>query len=122
MIKYAIVEIAGRHYKAEVGKELVVDKLEQGNGKVILSKVLLVVADSDIKIGTPTVSGAQVVATVLGQEKKEKIAVVKFRAKSRYRRKMGFRASLTRIKVEQISLNKNKLLGKTKTKASNLAS
>ena len=122
MIKYAIVEITGGQYKAEVGKELVVDKLEQGNGKIILSKVLLVVEDSDIKIGTPTVSGAQVVATVLGQEKGEKISVVKFRAKSRYRRKMGFRASLTRLKIEQISLSKNKVLGKTKTKTSNLAS
>lgn len=102
MGKYAVVEILGKQYKVEEGKELLVDTLGKPDGEVIFDKVLLLVDDGKIKFGTPIVSGAQIKAKVLGEEKGKKIYVIKFRAKSRYRRKIGFRSHLTHIKIEEI--------------------
>ncbi len=99
---FAIVQIGSKQYKVAEGSELLVDKLNAESGEVTLDKVLLFARGGEVKIGTPTVSGVQVVAKVLGQEKGEKVTVLKFKAKSRYRRKLGFRAALTRIKIEKV--------------------
>ena len=108
MASFAIVQIGGKQYKVTEGSELLVDKLNATNGGVTLDKVLLFVDGGEVKIGTPTVSGAQVVAKVLGQEKGEKVTVLKFKAKLRYRRKSGFRAALTRIKIDAIKVTLTK--------------
>lgn len=102
MGKYAVVEIAGKQYKVQEGQELIVDRLPEGNGTVSFDKVLILNEDGQTKVGTPYVSGASVSAKVLAQEKGDKIYVVKFKAKSRYRRRTGFRAQQTRIKIEKI--------------------
>lgn len=105
MNKYAVVEIAGKQYKVQEGQELVVDRLSQDNGAVSFDKVLILNADGQTKIGTPYVSGVSVSAKVIAQEKGDKIYVVKFKAKSRYRRRTGFRAQQTRIAIEKIMLS-----------------
>lgn len=102
MANFAIVEIAGKQYKAVAGQELVVDKLAQDTGVITFDKVLMVAGDGDTKIGTPYVSGVSVSAKIVAQEKGEKIYVVKFKAKSRYRRRTGFRAQQTKIIIEKI--------------------
>lgn len=102
MANYAIVEIGGKQYKVEPGKELLVEHLGQTSGVVNFDKVLLVSENGQSKVGAPYVSGISIRATVLGAEKGDKIHVRKFKAKSRYRRHTGFRAKLTRIKVESI--------------------
>lgn len=103
MANFAIVEIAGKQYKAVAGQELVVDKLAQDTGVITFDKVLMVSGDGDTKIGTPYVSGISVSAKVVAQEKDAKIYVVKYKAKSRYRRRTGFRAQQTRILIEKIA-------------------
>ncbi len=118
MADFAIVEIAGKQYKAVAGQELVVDKLAQDAGAITFDKVLMVAVDGDTKIGTPYVSGASVNAKVLAQEKDEKIYVVKYKAKSRYRRRTGFRARQTRITIEKIVIGgKDSEPSKTASKA-----
>ncbi|MBI3289952.1 50S ribosomal protein L21 [Candidatus Microgenomates bacterium] len=102
MADFAIVEISGKQYKAVAGGELIVDRLSQDIGGIIFEKVLLVSTDGAVKIGTPYVAGASVSAKVVAQEKDEKIYVVKYKAKSRYRRRTGFRAQLTRIAIDKI--------------------
>lgn len=102
MANFAIVEIAGKQYKAVAGQELVVDKLAQDTGVITFDRVLMVSGDGDTKIGTPYISGVSVSAKVVAQEKDEKIYVVKFKAKSRYRRRTGFRAQQTRILIDKI--------------------
>lgn len=103
MQNYAIVEISGKQYKVVIGRELLVDRLNQSSVEVVLNKVLLLAENGTVKVGDPYVSGAKVLAKVLGEEKGDKIHVRKYKAKSRYRRHTGFRAKLTRIKIEKIS-------------------
>ncbi|MBI4058688.1 50S ribosomal protein L21 [Candidatus Microgenomates bacterium] len=107
MASFAIVQIGSRQYKAQVGDELIVDRLSQTNGKINLDKVVLLSEDGKVKVGEPYVKDAQVVAQVLGEEKGEKIEVMKYRAKSRYRGHTGFRPKFTKIKVESIGVEKS---------------
>lgn len=111
-MKYAVVRFSGRQYKVSEGDEVLFDKLDSkdlpaGRQEAIkLSDVLLVADDGEAKIGTPTVAGSFVEAKVLGSEKGEKIDVVKFKAKARYRRHTGFRPQYTRVKIDSISISK----------------
>ncbi len=104
---YVIVKTGGKQYKVRKGSVIEVDKLPIAVDKeTVLDDVLLVVSDGKIKIGKPNVINAKVKAKVLDQIKGDKIRVAKFKAKVRYRRVMGFRPLLTRLKIEDIILTK----------------
>lgn len=103
-MKYTIVEISGKQYKVAESEELEVDKIEGKKGKKLtLDKVLLVVDEKKRKIGNPLVKGAKVTAEILEQFKDKKIRVATYKAKSRYRRVIGHRSQLTKIKIEKIT-------------------
>lgn len=99
-MKYAVIKLAGRQYKVSEGEEILVDRLTDTK---VEPEVLLIVEDSKVKIGKPKVAGAKVKVKVVGEEKGEKILVTKYKAKSRYRRRMGFRPQYTRLLIQKIS-------------------
>ena len=102
---YAIVESGGKQYKAVPGTTVEVDRLHIEEGTQIdLDKVLLVADDEDIKVGTPTVDGATVKATVVEHFKGKKILVFKYIPSKRYRRKRGHRQQYTRLQIDEISV------------------
>jgi len=101
MTKYAVIRIKGNQLKVEEGDEILVDKLVSDKPK---AEVLLLVDDQKVSIGKPTVKGVKVNLKVVDRQMKgKKIKVLKYRAKSRYRRRYGFRPVYTRLLVEKIS-------------------
>jgi large subunit ribosomal protein L21 len=105
-MKYAIVESGGKQYKAVEGGTIEVDllKVEAGD-EIKLDQVLLVSDGEDVSVGTPTVSGAHIEATVAGAVKARKIVVFKYKAKERYRAKTGHRQGYTRLQIDKIVSN-----------------
>ena len=101
-MKYAIIKTGGKQYKVTEGDIIEVDRLPQEEGQVVFDEVLLLVNDSGVTIGKPTVTGEKVEARVLGSLKGVKVRVSKFKSKVRYRRVSGFRASLTKVQIEKI--------------------
>ncbi len=100
---YAIVRAGGHQYRVAPGDTIEVEKLEARPGtQVELPEVLMVSGDDGVKIGTPLVSGAKVLATVLSQTKGRKLIIFKYKAKKRYRRKKGHRQQLTRLAIKEI--------------------
>jgi len=53
-------------------------------------------------MGNPTIEGAKVIATSLGEVKGDKIIVFKYKSKVRYRKKTGHRQIYTRLSVNEI--------------------
>lgn len=103
-MKYAIIVTSGTQYRVQEDQVITVDKLEgekDSTGKI--ESVLLVVDDQKIKIGNPMVKDATVEYQIVNQYQGDKIRVSKFKAKSRYRKTMGFRAQLTDIKILSIN-------------------
>ena len=99
--KYAVIRIKGNQYKVTEGQELLVDKLRD---KKIEPEVLLLVDDGKVKVGKPTAKDTKVKIKILKEEEKgKKLYVQKYKAKSRYRKKIGFRPVYTRLLVEKIS-------------------
>ncbi|MDO8599814.1 MAG: 50S ribosomal protein L21 [bacterium] len=100
---YAVINYHGRQYKVSEGEELLLDKLV--SEKIVEAvDVNLIVDGEKVLVGTPNITGAKVALEVLGDEKGKKVTTVKYKAKSRYRKKMGFRPQYTRVKVQKISV------------------
>jgi len=99
-MKYAIIRLQGHQHKVTEGQELLVDSL---GGKKPNPEVLLLVNDKEVQIGTPVLKNAKVAIKVLGEEKGKKLYVKKYKAKSRYRKKIGFRSNYTRLQITKIS-------------------
>jgi large subunit ribosomal protein L21 len=104
-MKYAIVEDGGKQYKAVEGGMIDVDHFASEIGEQLdLERVLLVVNDDQVSVGTPLVQGAKVQATVVDQIKGDKVVVFKYKPKKRYRVKSGHRQQYTRLKIDSIAV------------------
>ena len=103
-MNYAVIKTGGKQYRVSTGDILEIDKLPQDKESVVtFEDVLLWVAGSEVKIGKPVLSDVKVKAKILEQKKGEKIRVSKFKAKSWYRRTIGFRPLLTKVVIEDIA-------------------
>lgn len=101
---YAIVDIAGSQLKVEKNQKLYVNRLEGKEGdKVEFDQVLLVDNDGKVTVGTPSVEGALVSATIVKHLKGDKVLVFKKKRRKGYQKQNGFRAYLTQIQIEEIA-------------------
>ena len=99
---YAVVRAGGRQEKVEVGTIVVLDRLkaDQG-GKIELTPVLYVDGDT-ITHDEKALAKVKVTAEVIGHERGPKIVIQKFKNKTGYKKRQGFRADLTRVKITGI--------------------
>jgi len=67
-----------------------------------LDRVHLIADGDKVTVGKPLVAGAKVIADVLGDGRKEKIIVFKYKPKTRYRRKKGHRQHYTKLSIKDI--------------------
>ena len=101
---YAIIEDQGRQYTVKEGDVLTIDLREATEKETIVFDKVLMLRGDETQVGTPTVAGARVVATVLGDIKDKKIVVRKFKRRKNYRRKQGHRQRYTQIRIESIEV------------------
>lgn len=100
---FAIIETGGKQYRVSPGDELDIELVsKEPKDKLEFNQVLLVKDGDQVKIGKPYLKDVQVVAELLGHKRGKKIRVARFRAKSRYRRVVGHRQSLTRVKIKPV--------------------
>jgi large subunit ribosomal protein L21 len=101
---YAVVTTGGKQYRVEAGSELIVERLAAEPGASITFDRVLLVGDGEVvTVGTPTVAGARVIGTVLGEHLGPKLIIFKFKQKVKYRRTTGHRQHLTRVRIDEIS-------------------
>ena len=100
---YAVVRAGGRQEKVEVGSIITVDRVAgDASNSVSLEAVLLV--DGDTVTHDPkALAKVSVTAEVLGDLRGPKITIHKFKNKTGYHKRQGFRSELTRLKVTDIS-------------------
>ena len=102
---FAIVEISGKQYKVQEGDIVFVDRLEElEEGKSTTFDKVLFISDGDkTTVGTDTVKGAKVKATVVGHGKAKKVVVFKYKPKKNERKVRGHRQPYTKIQIEKIT-------------------
>ncbi len=101
---YAVFQLGGQQFRASVGETVRVEALPQQVGEqVVLDNVLLVSDAGNVQVGQPTVSGAQVKATVVEQGKGDKIVIFDYRpGGKRHKVKTGHRQNYTWLRVDDI--------------------
>ena len=92
----------GRQEKVEVGTIVTMDRIKADkDGNVELAAVLLVDGDK-ITSDAKSLAKVKVTAEVLGDLRGPKIVIQKFKNKTGYKKRQGFRADLTRVKITGI--------------------
>ena len=100
---YAIVDIAGQQFKVEKEQKIFVHRLNAEEGsKIDFDNVLLIDDNGKVNVGTPSLSGAKVSATVLNHLKGEKVLVFKKKRRKGYQKLNGHRQYLSRIQIDEI--------------------
>ena len=106
IMKYAIVEISGRQFWIETGKYYDFNRIPTELGKQItLNRVLLLNNDGDLLIGQPYLNSVTIKGKILEHLRGKKTIVYKMRPKKKTRKKQGHRQELTRVLIEDISVN-----------------
>lgn len=103
-IMYAVITTGGKQYFVKEGEQLQVEKLDLEPGSSLSFEAMLV-AEADgaaVQVGTPFVSGIKVTAKVVEHGRADKISVIKFKPKVRYRRNVGHRQPFTLLTIEKI--------------------
>ena len=101
---YAIIATGGKQYKVAEGDVIRLEKLGAEAGSTYTFDQVLAVGGDSLTVGNPTVAGATVDASVIGDGKGKKVIVYKYKRKSGYHKKNGHRQQYTEVKIEKINL------------------
>ena len=100
---YAVLETGGKQYRVAAGDTVEIERLTIEAGQpVTFDRVLLVNSDGKLSVGTPTVSGATIVADVVEHKRGEKKLTFKMRRRKGYHKSIGHRQELTVVKIKEI--------------------
>jgi large subunit ribosomal protein L21 len=112
---FAVVHTGGNQERVEVGDYL---RIPHRNGKVgddlVFDRILLLKDESGIRVGEELLKGTSVKAVIVRQDNKDlderqtplmgkKIIIIKHKRRKKYRRKIGFRALYTQIRITEIN-------------------
>ena len=102
---YAVIRTGGKQYRVAPNDVLKIEKLPGEAGETITFTDVLAVgsAAGGTTLGTPVVAGATVTATVIAQDRLDKIIIFKKRRRQNSRRKNGHRQHVTVVRVAGIT-------------------
>lgn len=101
---YAVIKTGGKQYQVAVGDKLKIEQIPADiGGTITLSEVLLVADGENVVIGTPTVSGASVTASVVNEGRHKKVRIFKMRRRKHYMKHQGHRQNYTEIQIDAIN-------------------
>lgn len=102
---YAVIRTGGKQYRVGLGDVIRVEKLEGEPGaEVRFGEVLAARQGDSVRVGAPTLAGAQVTGQVVQQGKAKKILIFKKKRRKNYRRRGGHRQMFTAVRVVGIQL------------------
>lgn len=102
---FAVIKTGGKQYRVNAGEKYKFERLDVQPGETIEFDHVLMQADESngvVKIGRPFIDGAKVIGKVIEEGKDDKITILKFKAKKRYKKKMGHRQMYTQVEIMEI--------------------
>ena len=100
---HAVIKTGGKQYRVAPGDTVKVETLAADVGQqVTLSEVLAVSTDTEVKVGSPFVAGAAVVATVVGHGRHDKVTIFKMRRRKHFQKHQGHRQNFTELRIDSI--------------------
>ena len=101
---FAVIRTGGKQYRVTQDAVLKVEKLEAEAGSTVtFTDVLAVGGEGALKLRAPTLAGASVTATVIVQDRLDKVIIFKKRRRQNSRRKNGHRQHVTVLRIASIT-------------------
>ena len=101
---YAVIKTGGKQYKVAAGEKIKIEQIAADVGQEItIDQVLAFGAGAELTVGTPLVTGANVVATVLAQGRHDKVRIFKMRRRKHYQKRQGHRQNFTEIQISAVN-------------------
>ena len=113
---YAVIKTGGKQHKVKAGDVIEVEKLVHDGKSITFHPILVVDDDGKTHVGSEA-EKAVVTATPLGEQKGDKIKVVKYRPKTGYAKKTGHRQLLTLLEITDVAMGAKKAAPKKTAKA-----
>jgi len=101
---YAVIETGGKQYRVEEGTLLEHERISglKADDEVVFDRVLLIVNDGNVRVGTPHLEGVTVTGRVCEEKRGDKVIVYKYKSKKGYRRKRGHRQTVMKTQITEI--------------------
>lgn len=100
---YAVVRAGGRQEKVEVGSIITVDRISPDAKNTVTLAPVLYVDGKTVTHDKKELDKITVTAEVMQDLRGPKIVIQKFKNKTGYKKRQGFRSELTKLKVTNIS-------------------
>ena len=101
---YAVIKTGGKQYKVAAGEKIKIEQIAADVGQEItIDQVLAIGAGAELTVGTPLVTGASVVATVLAHGRHDKVRIFKMRRRKHYQKRQGHRQNFTEIQIGAVN-------------------
>jgi large subunit ribosomal protein L21 len=101
----AVIATGGKQYRVSPGQVITVEKVVGDKGSTVeFRDVVFVNRDGEVLTGTSTLHGARVRAEIVGQGRRRKVTVVKFKRRKNYRRHRGHRQPVTTLRITGIEV------------------
>ncbi|MAZ56292.1 50S ribosomal protein L21 [bacterium] len=97
---FAVIATGGKQYIVSPNDVIEVELLSdhKEGDKIEFTEVLM----KNDTVGTPTVTGAVVKGTHLGDKKGRKLSILRFKSKSNFSRKVGHRQQHAQVRIDSI--------------------
>ena len=101
---YAVIKTGGKQYKVAAGEKIKIEQIAADVGQEItIDQVLAIGAGAELQVGTPLVTGASVVATVVAHGRHDKVRIFKMRRRKHYQKRQGHRQNYTEIQIGAVN-------------------
>jgi len=102
---YAVIKTGGKQYRVAVGEKIKIEQIAADVGhEVVLDEVLAAGLGTELRVGSPLLSGASVKATVLAHGKHAKVRIFKMRRRKHYQKHQGHRQQFTELRIDSIAV------------------
>ena len=111
-MSYAIIQTGGKQYKVKSGQILKIEKLpdSKADTKIEFKEILAYGDNKMIEIGTPTIQGSKVEASLIKNSKNRTVLIFKKRRRQNSRRKNGHRQEHSLIRINKIFSKDGKVI------------
>ncbi len=103
-MEFAVIKTGGKQYKVSAGDTIKIEKIkdQKVGDTIIFDEVLLKDNGTETTLGTPTVAGAKVQATLVEEGRHKKVTVLRYKAKSNRLKINGHRQPFITVKIDSI--------------------
>lgn len=104
-MEFAVIKTGGKQYKVAPGESIKIEKIIgdfKVGDKIVFDEVMLVEGSKGTQVGTPTIAGSKVEATLSEIGRNKTVTVIKYKQKSRYFKKNGHRQNWFKVTINTI--------------------